>query len=602
MEGPLELISRTASSTWTNHDHARAGKASRCRNKLPPVIHDSEKEVGHFTRLRQLAAWIEKMVLSAAEATPSSSLISVIFLQNTFTQVFLAVAVICLCTRVISEHRFNAIKNGRASGIAPPTLPHWIPGLRHALHMAYSAKHFVAKSLNKYGDGTPFFVDAAGEKILILLDPKHVKRALAASELDANVFVHTKIMGQLMGSPQETVDFYRTPNHGIDELAMLQIRQHTTGTPLTSMDNKLLEIFERNMSKAHAPAVKGDWVEIPDLYSFFKHLATLSIGETLLGSAIVESYPRLAEDLWTFIEGTDILLLGLPRFFAPSAHGARDRLLKHIKTWGRKSDALREQNAVDKSWDAVAGSRLMQDREEMYTPLPGHGEDGRAAQTLGLLYGGTSLSIPVTFWFLYEILRNQNLRQKVIDDLRHQTDSTSAAVDFAQLATSPFLQSLHSEATRFYTRNVAAREVVAPIFELDDRYAVKKGITVLIPNAHTARFTAEWARTRPQAVERPLTDFWPERFLVPDGKSERYSDAGLSGNWTSFGGGEHKCPGRFFARDMALVTLIVFLEEYEVEIVDPEGARQFDPVWNQIAFGTMAPTGDIAARIRRRKV
>lgn len=64
-----------------------------------------------------------------------------------FAQILLAVAAICICTRVISEQRFSAIKNGRNSGIAPPTLPHWIPGLRHALQMAYSAKRFVAESL-----------------------------------------------------------------------------------------------------------------------------------------------------------------------------------------------------------------------------------------------------------------------------------------------------------------------------------------------------------------------------------------------------------------------------------------------------------------------
>ena len=167
---------------------------------------------------------------------------------------------------------------------------------------------------------------------------------------------------------------------------------------------------------------------------------------------------------------------------------------------------------------------------------------------------------------------------------------------------SPFLQSLHSEATRFYARNAAVRQVVAPVFQLDDRYVVEKGTKVFIHNIYTGRLSSEWVRSRPQAVRQPLTEFWPERFLIPGGKGERYSDAGLGGNWTSFGGGEHKCPGRFFARDIALVTLTIFLGKYEVEIVDPEGARQFDPVWNEIAFGTMTPTGNIAARFCRRKL
>lgn len=451
----------------------------------------------------------------------------------------------------------------------------------------------------RHGDGTPFFVDAAGESMLILTSPKQVKKALAAPELDANIFNHTVIMGQLMGSPRAAIEYYKTPGHGIDELAMLQIRQRMSGSELISMDSKLLVILQRNISRVCTPASEKGWVDIPDLYSFVQDQATLAIGETLLGSAVVESFPSLAQDMWTFIDGTDTLLLGLPRAFAPAAHGARDRLLEHIKIWSRKSDALREKDAVNKAWDEVAGSPLMQEREQMYAPLPGHGEDGRAAQTLALLYGATSLSIPVTFWFLYEILRNHALHQKVLAELTHER-STSQAVDFAQLATSPFLQSLHSEATRCYSRNATVRVVVAPVYALDDRYVIKKGTTVLVPNIYTGRFTSEWARTHPQAVQQPLAEFWPERFLVADGKGERYSDAGLSGKWTTFGGGEHKCPGRFFARDIALVSLAVFLQDYELELVDAEGSRRFDPVWNEVAFGTMKPTGKIAARLRKR--
>ncbi|KAF2995387.1 hypothetical protein E8E13_004254 [Curvularia kusanoi] len=468
--------------------------------------------------------------------------------------------------------------------------------------MAYSAKHFVAKSLDKYGDGTPFYIDAAGVKMLVVLDPSHVKKALLSPDLSGNAFVHNRLMRPLLGSPQEAVDYYQTPGHNMDRLVMLQIRKHLAGTELISMDKKLQEVLEKRVDHAAAATAEQNYVDIPDLYIFFMTQLTLAIGEALLGSAMIESYPRFVEDLWTFMESTDILLLGLPRCFAPAAHGARDRLLEHIKAWGRKSDAMRAKDAVKKTWDPVAGSTLLQEREQMFASLPGHGDDGRAAQTLGLLFASTSFLVPVTFWFLYEVLRDQNLHQRVLKELQQYQGTDPSAIDFAHLATSPFLQSLHSESIRFYTRNAVAREVTAPIFQLDDRYVVEKGTPVLIPSAFAARYTSEWARTRPQAVKRPLTEFWPERFLTPDAKGARYSDVGLSGNWTSFGGGEHKCPGRFFARDIALVTLAIFLGKYEIEVVDPQGARKFDPVWNEIAFGTMVPKGPIAARMRRRKV
>lgn len=443
-------------------------------------------------------------------------------------------------------------------------------------------------------------VDAAGEKILILLDPKHIRKALTAPELDAYEFLHNKVMRQLMGSPQAAVNYYRTPGHDMDEVVVRQIRTQLTGTDLVSMNKKLHEIIERQMSSFLPASSKGDWVDLPDFYAFFEEQATLAITESFLGSAMVANYPKLAQDLWTFMDATDVLLLGLPRCFTAAAHNARDRLLEHIKSWTRKMDASGDRSAVHTSWNPSTGCKLMQQREEMFATLPGHNDDARAAQTLALLYAGTSLSIPVTFWFLYEILRDQTLHGKVLNEMQAHSSKEQSPTDITQLATSPFLQSLHSETTRFYNRNLVATEVVAPIFHLDDRYVVERGTKVLIPNINTARFTPEWARSRPQAVTRPLVEFWPERFLIPDAKGARYSDAGLSGVYTSFGAGQHYCPGRFFARDIGLVMLVVFLEKYEVEVVDPEGARKYDPVWNEVAFGTMKPTGKVAARIRRR--
>ncbi|KAF2633991.1 cytochrome P450 [Macroventuria anomochaeta] len=521
---------------------------------------------------------------------------------NVFVQFFVAVTVISLCTRVFSGHLFTVAKNGRQHEIAPPTLPHWTPGLRHALRMAYSAKRFLAQSLNKYGDGTPFFIDAAGEKLLIVLNPEHVRKILrSSSELDANPFVHEKILGQLMGSPQSAIDYYKSPESTVDHDQMMQVRQHTSGSALSSLDDKLFDTLKHNITKSYVEASGDKWTDIPDLYAFFEDQATRAVAETLLGSAIVDSYPSFAEDLWTFIESTDTLLLGLPRFMASEAYGARDRLLSHFKTWGRQADELRKQDKVNTQWDPIAGSTLMQEREKLYSSLPGHGEDGRAAQTLGLLYAGTSLMVPVTFWFFYETLRNPSLRTRVYSELTSHRDLTTSKYDFAQLSATPFLQSLYAESARKYSASLVARQVISPVFALDDRYIVKQGTTVLIPSKFAGQYTAAWASVRPALVSKPLSEFWAERFLVTGtaGK-ERFSDAGLAGNWTSFGGGEHKCPGRFFARDIGIVALAILFGEFEVEMVDPEGARKLDPVSRREAFGTMRPGGKVAARIRRR--
>ncbi|KAF2258828.1 cytochrome P450 [Lojkania enalia] len=452
---------------------------------------------------------------------------------------------------------------------------------------------------NKYGDGTPFFINAAGNKILVILDPDHVKKVLQSSiELDPNPFIHQQIMGQLMGSPRETVAFYNSDGGKMDYVQTTHIRQHLTGSSLVSMDKRFFTIFKRNIATKYAQN-DSEWMEIPDLYDFMEKHVTLAIAETLLGSAVVEEYAELVSDLWLFIENTDNFFIGLPRFIIPSAYAARDRLLCHLKKWSRESERLRDQDIVNRDWDPIAGSGLLQEREKLYSEMPGHGEDGRASQTLGLLYGGTSLTVPVTFWYLFETLRDRNLHHRISTEIRNHV-AKSGAYDFTQLAVRPILQSLHAETTRYRSSNLAVRIVTTPRFVLDEKYTIERGTTVFIFAKYSGQFTPGWASARPKTVSLPLEEFWPERFLVSE-KRERFSDSGLGGCWTSFGGGEHKCPGRHFARNIGIVVLSVLMGEFECELVDIKSAKNIDPPLRGSAFGTMRPTRQAGARLRKRR-
>lgn len=455
---------------------------------------------------------------------------------------------------------------------------------------------------NKYGGETPFFIDGAGQKVLILLNPKHVKHVLrSAHECDPNPFVHAEIMHQLMGSPKAAVDYYESQECTVDFDQMVQVRQHCTSTALPALDERMFDTLKRNVLDACASA--EGWTGIADLYAFFENRATRTIMEVLLGSDIVEKYPTFAADMWTFIEDTDLFLLGLPQFLNAKAYATRARLLKHLRELSSNHDILNADKTFrSNEWHPVAGSILMQEREKMYPTLPGHDLEARAAQTLGILYASTSILVPVSFWLCYETLRTPVLFDRVTRELKNSRDVHSRQHDFSQLSSTPFLQSLHAEACRKYGITIPARRVVVPTFALDEKYIVPKGTTIIMPSKYAGQYTSGWAAVRTSLVERPLDQFWPERFLVnkKEEEKERFSDAGLIGNWTSFGGGAHHCPGRFWARNIGMVMLAVLVEEFEIQIEDAETASTFDPVWNESAFGTARPRGKIAARIRKR--
>jgi cytochrome P450 len=152
-----------------------------------------------------------------------------------------------------------------------------------------------------------------------------------------------------------------------------------------------------------------------------------------------------------------------------------------------------------------------------------------------------------------------------------------------------------------YSISLVARKVFSPVFALDDKYVVPKGTQIVIPSRYAGQYTPGWAAVRPSLVEKPLEELWPARFLTyKEGEKERYNDSGLTGSWTSFGGGSHHCPGRFWARDIGLVMLAAFVEVFEVQISDVEASKRLDPVWTEAALGTVRPTGKIPVRIKRR--
>lgn len=456
---------------------------------------------------------------------------------------------------------------------------------------------------NKYGCETPFFLDGAGEKVLVVVDPKIVRHIIrSVKECDPNPFIHDKVMSQLMGSPAAAVDYYRSPESTVDYDQMVQVRQHCTGPALPALDERMFNVLTRNLDEACASSAGDGWFDVTDLFTFFQEHATRATIEVLLGSDIAANYPTFATDLWTFIEDMDIFLAGLPRFLNAKLYATRDRMLKHLRDLSQNHDTLSAEQALNNHWHPAAGSIFLQEREKMYSQLPGHDHDARASQSLGILFGSTSLLVPVSFWLCYHTLRSPALLSRVSSELKASLNPCTGKYDFSKLNAIPFLQSLHTETTRMYSISLVARKVLSPVFALNDKYVVPKGTQIVIPSRYAGQYTPGWAAVRPSLVEKPLDEFWPARFLTyKEGEKERYNDSGLTGSWTSFGGGSHHCPGRFWARDIGLVMLAAFVEAFEVQISDVEASKRLDPVWNEAALGTVRPTGNIPVRIRRRK-
>jgi hypothetical protein len=193
------------------------------------------------------------------------------------------------------------------------------------------------------------------------------------------------ILGQMLGSPQETVDFYKNDNGQMDDVQMAHIRQHVTGPSLTSITNKVYERLSNNISEQFSKE-SDDCMDIPDLFAFVQDHVTIALTETLLGTHISDTYPQMTTDQWIFMDRSIEIVMGLPRSVISGAYDARDRLLANLKSWNTQSSALRKAGKANPVWDAKAGSNLLQERQERYERTPGFNEDAQVSQVLGLLF------------------------------------------------------------------------------------------------------------------------------------------------------------------------------------------------------------------------
>jgi hypothetical protein len=67
--------------------------------------------------------------------------------HSMFAQAIFTLVLICVCTRILTSHWFTSVRNGKGHNVTPPTLPYWIPGVKHAFSMAYDGKKFMAGCL-----------------------------------------------------------------------------------------------------------------------------------------------------------------------------------------------------------------------------------------------------------------------------------------------------------------------------------------------------------------------------------------------------------------------------------------------------------------------
>jgi hypothetical protein len=146
---------------------------------------------------------------------------------------------------------------------------------------------------------------------------------------------------------------------------------------------------------------------------------------------------------------------------------------------------------------------------------------------------------------------------------------------------------------------------------LDEHWKIPRATPIVTFSHDLALNTEAWAKAQPRTVEKPLEGFWPERHLSHDRAGPKSTPKSAQSGVPSSPGvdeplsmgsnfGNQSILGCEHARATHAATLAVLLNEFEIQLCDPDFFDAVLPPAREVAFGMLTPLENVAVRIRKR--
>ena len=234
-------------------------------------------------------------------------------------------------------------------------------------------------------------------------------------------------------------------------------------------------------------------------------------------------------------------------------------------------------------------------------------------QLLTIVSRTLSTIVPCLVWSLLEVVRRPELADKLVAEISRYRPSHDATYNVQDIAGLSLIESILAETVRIRTATIEvlnnSRELV-----LDDHWTVPTNSRIITFSHNVALDTSAWADARSQTVEKPLEEYWPERFLLQEKSASRYGTKGQGRNIgaTSFsmedlesvsialGGAQSPVLGRGYTRAVHAATMAVLFSEFDMQLCDTEYFDAAISAGRETAFGMLRPLDKVAIRIRKR--
>jgi cytochrome P450 family 110 len=243
---------------------------------------------------------------------------------------------------------------------------------------------------------------------------------------------------------------------------------------------------------------------------------------------------------------------------------------RYWRAWQRVDAMLLEEIARTRANPGERGDVLSALIAARYDDGEALSDESIRDQLRTLLYAGYETSAIVLTWALYFVLREVEVRERLLAEL----STLSADADADTIARSSYLAAVIDETLRM-------------------RPVTPDPVRVLSRPADFGpwRLPATMAIAPAPTLLHHDPELWPEpeRF-----SPERFCDARPSPYvYIPFGGGSRRCLGATFARFEATILLATLLREFEFELIDHEVE------WGR-GLATLQPLGGVRMRVHRK--
>ncbi|KAK3688015.1 cytochrome P450 [Podospora appendiculata] len=429
----------------------------------------------------------------------------------------------------------------RSQGKQPPSLSDTIPFVSNTYQYILNLEAFLARAVSAWGLGGSTFSAGVQNIQLMLGQSNDIVSEPFMIMVFQNMWNFTpedlaKFATDKSGRLQhprvesETVPDRQRYWHGVHHI----YSEYMTKARYSSrMADKYADFFSTQLA---AHSTLDEWTSV-SLFGFVKQSMAHSAVAALLGPHVLGLNPGYVDKFWAF----DDIVMYIPFHAATGRY--LDAALAHF------------------DWD---GPEAASDWEEHF---------GSAQGFMSLIvFALNANTIPITTWALYELVKDPALFQEVRAEVlqAYIVDATTGErkIDVQKLTALPLLQSIYTETLRVHMSLNLTREVNNTV--VVEGYSLKKGAVLQAITQLAHLDEATWGREG-----HPASEFWAHRHLKHVPRLEKGEGgsvlelfmAGKSGSFVPFGGGPSICPGRVFAKQEILLTLVIVVARFDVEFV-----------------------------------